>query len=113
VGAFRRELGELEYDAIIDTQGLLKSAFIAKIARGPVFGFGPHTAREPLAARLYDVTSEFPLETHKIVRNRSLTARALRYQLDTPIDYGIAPRVACPVLGVRRYWIAFHSAART
>lgn len=112
-GAFRRELRGLEYDAIVDTQGLLKSVFIAKIARGPIFGFGPGTAREPLAARLYDVTCEFPPEIHKVVRYRSVAARALQYQLDGPIDYGIAPRVARPALGNRPYWIAFHSAAPT
>lgn len=110
---FRRELRGLEYDAIVDTQGLWKSVFIAKIARGPSFGFGPRTAREPLAARLYDVTSEFPPETHKILRYRSVAARALQYQLDGPIDHGIAPRVARPAFVNCPYWIAFHSAART
>ena len=93
---FRRTLRTNEYDAIIDTQGLIKSALVAKIARGPVYGFGPGTAREPLAARFYDAGFEFPPEAHKILRYRSVAARALGYAIGPDIDYGIAPRMRRP-----------------
>lgn len=111
-GAFRRDLGSQEYDAIVETQGLLKSALLAKLARGPIYGYGPMTAREPLASRFYDVTSEFSPETHKIARCRSVAARAVGYSIAGPIDYGIAPRVPRPALGAASYWLAFHSTAR-
>ena len=40
-------LRENAYDAVIDAQGLIKSALIARQARGPLHGFAWDTAREP------------------------------------------------------------------
>ena len=93
--AFRRSLREPSYDAILDTQGLLKSAAVACLARGPIYGFGRGTAHESLAARFYDVGYEFAPSDHKVERYRAVAARALGY---TPgaLDYGIVspPRPA-------------------
>jgi heptosyltransferase-1 len=113
LGVFYRELRGRDWDAIVETQGLLKSALVAKLARGPVYGFGPGTAREPLASKFYDVTCEFPPDAHKILRYRSVAARALGYAVAPQIDYGIAPRVPRPGFGAGRYCLAFHSTART
>lgn len=112
-GAFRRALRRHEYTAVVETQGLLKSALVAKLARGPIYGFGRGTAREPLASRLYDATVEFPPEAHKIFRNRSVAARAIGYAVAPAIDYGIAPRVPPPQNASGRYCLAFHATART
>lgn len=111
-GAFRRALRNHEYDAIVETQGLLKSALVAKLARGPVHGFGRGTAREPLASRLYDATLEFPPQAHKIFRYRSVAARAIGYAVGPEIDYGIAARTPPPHIASGRYCIAFHGTAR-
>lgn len=111
-GAFRRTLRDHEYDAIVETQGLLKSALVAKLARGPIHGFGRGTARDPLASRLYDATVEFPPEAHKIFRYRSVAARAIGYAVAPEIDYGIAPRVPPPQIASECYCIAFHATAR-
>jgi len=112
MGALRRNLREQAYDAIIDTQGLLKSAAVAKLARGPVHGFGRGTAREPLAARFYDFGYEFAPADHKIERYRAVAARALGYTPAATVDYGIVapprPRCAPPA----RYCVLLHSTAR-
>ena len=50
---------------------------VAKLARGPVHGFGRGTAREPFAARFYDRGYEFAPAEHKIERYRAVAARAL------------------------------------
>src|SRR5262245_28242972 len=110
--AFRRTLREHVYDAVLDTQGLLKSAAVAALARGgPVYGFGRGTAREALATRFYDVTYEFGPADHKVERYRAVAARALGY---TPggLDYGITspPRPAQAPAG--RYCVLLHSTAR-
>jgi lipopolysaccharide heptosyltransferase I len=110
--AFRRALRGHEYDAIVETQGLLKSALVAKLACGPIHGFGRDTAREPIASRFYDATVEFPPEAHKIFRYRSVAGRALGYTVAAEIDYGIAPRVPPPQIANGRYCIAFHGTAR-
>ena len=88
--AFRARLREHSYDAILDTQGLLKSAAVACLARGPAYGFGRGTAHEPLAARFYDVGYEFTASDHKVERYRAVAARALGYAPGA-LDYGIAP----------------------
>ena len=111
-GAFRSALRIHEYDAIVDTQGLLKSAFVAKLARGPIHGFGRGTAREPLASMFYDATIEFAPEVHKILRYRSVAAQAIGYAVAPEIDYGIVPRVARPQFASGRYCLAFHATAR-
>ena len=52
----RRRFRKQPYDAVIDTQGLIKSALLARAARGRRHGFDAACAREGFAARLYDVT---------------------------------------------------------
>jgi heptosyltransferase I len=109
--AFRRSLRERAYDAILDTQGLLKSAAVAALARGPTHGFGRGTAREPLAARTYDTTYEFAASDHKVERYRKVAAQALGY---TPgwLDYGIVTPPAPPAAPKQDYCVLLHSTAR-
>jgi len=110
--ASRHALREVRYNAIIDTQGLLKSAVFAKFAKGPMHGFGRKTAREPLASRFYDARYEFSPEMHMLTRNRALAARAFSYPVDNFIEYGIAPRVPNPGLINRPYCVVLHSTAQ-
>lgn len=95
IAALRRTLASSRYDAVLDTQGLLKSALIARLANGSRLGHSAEGAREPLAARFYDRHFFVPRDLHAVVRNRRLAAAALGYAVpDTP-DYGIAaPTVA-------------------
>lgn len=91
IGAFRRLASAESYDAIVDTQGLVKSALIATQAHGPRLGHAADSAREPLAARFYDRGFSIPKNLHAVERNRRLAAAALGYALDAlPLDYGIA-----------------------
>jgi heptosyltransferase-1 len=93
IRAFLRELRQREYDAVIDTQGLLKSALLTRAARGRRYGLDWKSAREPLGA-FYDQTFHVSWTQHAVERNRSLAAQALRYDLTDAVDYGIstAPR---------------------
>ena len=91
VGNFRRELAAQRYDEVIDTQSLLKSALVAACAHGTRHGMDRASAREPLAARFYDVVHEVPRALHAVERNRRLTAAALGYALDAEVDYGLRP----------------------
>jgi heptosyltransferase-1 len=112
LGALRAELGRSRFDAILDTQGLLKSAIVAKMARGPVHGFGPRTAREPLAARFYDFRYEFAPADHKVERYREVAARALGYARAAPPDYGIEPPPRPAFAPGGPYCVLLHSTAR-
>ncbi len=77
------------YDTILDTQGLIKSAFIARWADGPVAGFSPETAREPLAARGYARHIAVPRDLHAVERNRRLASGVFGYALADTVDYGL------------------------
>ncbi len=102
IAGFRRGWREREYDAVIDTQGLLKSAILTSMARGPSHGQDRATVRESLAACFYSHTYNVARGHHAVVRNRELVARALGYSLPTtPPDYGIQTSVP-PALALPR-----------
>jgi len=94
IAAFRRSLQGERYDAIVDTQGLLKSALISSLASGTRHGMDRASAREPLAARFYDRTHFVPRGLHAVERNRRLTAAALGIALPSAIDYGLRAAAA-------------------
>lgn len=87
--AWRRAVRQVDYDAVIDTQGLAKSALLAAQARGRKYGYA--RPREALAALGYDVRIDIARNRNAVLRNRQLAAAALGYALDElPLDYGIA-----------------------
>jgi len=84
-----RRIRGREYDQVIDTQGLFRSAVIARFARGKLHGYDARSIREPAAAWIYDVRHRVSRELHAIARNRALTALALGYAQDGAIDFGL------------------------
>jgi heptosyltransferase-1 len=89
IAALRSRLQAAPYDAVVDTQGLFKSALLARAARGPRYGLDWASAREPLSW-FYDRTFSVSWEQHAVERNRELAARALGYAKPPAVDYGIA-----------------------
>jgi heptosyltransferase-1 len=78
------------YDAVIDTQGLIKSALISRLAAGPKYGYDKHSIREPIASHAYQHTYNISYQQHAVTRNRTLAAQALAYPVPTNSpDYGI------------------------
>jgi heptosyltransferase I len=70
-----RELRRTRYDAVIDLQGLLKSAVLARAAGGrKTIGFPRAHLREPAARFLYTVTPDPGLAPHVIHKNLALLA---------------------------------------
>ena len=89
---FRGELRQTSYDLVIDAQGLVKSAWLARQARGPLAGPDRVSAREPLAAAMYQRGYAVPKHdaAHAVERSRRLFAQALGYAYaDTPPDAGL------------------------
>lgn len=94
---FREALRERHYDAVIDAQGLVKSAFLTRRARGPKYGLDSASAREAWAARGLDYPLAITRRAHAIDRVRALFAAALGYPLPhCAPEYGLrrprAPR---------------------
>jgi heptosyltransferase I len=77
-----------EYDFVIDTQGLLKSAWIARAARGLRHGLDRISSREPLGW-FYDRVHHVPWGQHAVERNRQLAALALGRAVSGAAEYGI------------------------
>jgi lipopolysaccharide heptosyltransferase I len=114
----RRALRKEHYDRILDLQGLLKSAFLARWARGPVAGPCGRSARERAASWFYHQRISVDPGRHAIDRNRLLAARAFDYELDaTTVDFGIRmPKVATaalrPWIGDKRFVLLLTNASR-
>lgn len=109
IRAFLRRLRASTYDAVIDTQGLLKSALITGAARGARYGLDWRSAREPLRP-FYDKTFNVPWTLHAVERNRSLAAQALDYAVPSRVDYGIHGSAAeFPWLPRQRYVVLLHA----
>lgn len=95
--ALRRTLRERRYDLVIDAQGLLKSALVARQAGAPIAGFDRSSAREHSATLFYDVTYGVPRNLHAIERTRRLFGQALGYQPDlSTLNSGIVPPPVTP-----------------
>ncbi|MFO1219803.1 MAG: lipopolysaccharide heptosyltransferase I [Burkholderiaceae bacterium] len=91
MGELRAQLRAQPYDAILDLQGLLKSALWARQARGPVLGYDSRSIREPLAAWLYTRRASVSRELHAVQRCRALAAAHFGYPVpQTPPVFGLA-----------------------
>ena len=113
LGATRRALREGRWDFVVDTQGLMKSAVVARFARAPSFGLDKASARERGASRFYDVKLAVPRALHAVERNRKLVAQVFGYPLDGPADYGLAAAAAPPAWAPQApYTVLLHAASR-
>ena len=108
IRVFLQRLRAQTYDAVVDTQGLLKSAVISRAAHGVRFGLDWQSAREPLAL-FYDRTFSVPWTLPAVERNRALAAHALGYTLP-PLNYGIrAVSTQFPWLPEKPYAVLLHA----
>ncbi|MBD2795675.1 lipopolysaccharide heptosyltransferase RfaC [Xenorhabdus sp. 18] len=89
---FRQQLQQHQYDAIIDAQGLLKSAFlVTRLASGPKHGYDKKSIREPIASFFYDHYHPVSKQQHAVERIRDLFADSLGYKKPSGYgDYAIA-----------------------
>lgn len=77
------------YDEIIDSQGLLRSGMIARLARGRRHGYDSASIREKLASPFYDVRYSVSRALHAVDRNRILSGLALGYTPKGAPDFGL------------------------
>ena len=82
--AFRQNLQANEYDIVIETQGLLKAAWLTRLAtrsaNAVIAGLGNATedsGYEPLVRWFYTYSVQVPLRCHAVERSRWVVAAAL------------------------------------
>ena len=110
--AARGTIASGRWDYVVDSQGLLKSALLARHAHGPRFGLDRASVRERAAARFYDVGIPVARRMHAVERNRLLCAQVFGYRVGTPPDYGLAPPAEPPAWAPgSRYIVMLHAAS--
>jgi heptosyltransferase-1 len=111
VATFGSTLRARHYDAVVDTQGLIRSALIARAARGRRHGYDADSVRERMASSFYDVRHGVARGQHAIVRNRVLTGLALGYAPEGPPDYGL-DRTQLATPSAERYAVLLQATAQ-
>ena len=94
MSAFFRRLRRERYDAVIDLQGLTKSALVSLLARGPSFGLANRTegaGHEWPARWLVSRAIRVEPRSHALDRSRELVARALGTAAAGPPAFGLSP----------------------
>jgi len=88
---FKTQLKATNYEKAIDSQGLIKSAIVARMSQGETWGYDKHSIRDPFASYLYQNKVSVSYEEHAVTRNRLILAKSLGYSIDNlSLDYGIA-----------------------
>ena len=111
IAANMRALRAQAYDTIIDSQGLLRTGIMARVARGRRHGYDRHSIREPLAAVFYDVRHRVSRALHAVERNRILAGLALGYVPQGAPDYGLE-RARLTAAPAKTYAVLLHATAR-
>ena len=128
--AFKKELQEVTYDIVIETQGLLKSAIVCSLAsktpNAVVAGLANATefsGYETIARSFYNQSVQVPTQCHAVDRSRWVMSSALDWLL---VDRAIAPQfypqayvdslnvnTSAAFAGFKQpYVLCFHSTAR-
>ena len=91
VAEVRRQLRDAHYDAVIDLQGLIRSAVVTSWANTRSYGYSRDVAREPMASFFYSEKFSVPEALRPVRRYRVLASRALGYAIDEDAPrYGLA-----------------------
>jgi heptosyltransferase-1 len=107
--AFREALRESAYDAVLDLQGLTKSALVSRVARlaanGKRFALANRTEGSSWEAPTRwaaDVAIRIEPRVHAVARSRELCARALGYDIPADLLYGLRADAAATAAGDAR-----------
>ncbi|MEO6352662.1 MAG: lipopolysaccharide heptosyltransferase I [Burkholderiaceae bacterium] len=119
IAEFYRSLRSDSYDIVFDTQGLLKTGVVMRVARlnqgGKRFGLANGTEGSGYEgiSRIFH-TDSVPVGrfTHAVARARLVTAAAFGYSVDTPADFSLqAPVLQPDWLPSIPYAVFFHATA--
>ena len=123
--AFRQSLQATQYDVVIETQGLLKAAWLTRLAkRSPnavIAGLGNATqdsGYEPLARWFYTDSVQVPLRCHAVERSRWVAAAALNLAVPKNLPQFYPPAFLQSLKTSqtpfdKSYVLFFHATART
>jgi heptosyltransferase-1 len=111
IAAVRQSLRAQDFDWVLDVQGLLKSAWMARWTGARVAGPSSDSARERIASMLYSRRVVVPRELHAVKRCRRIGAAVLGYAIDGPARFDLTV-VAAPAVGLSSYAVLLVNASR-
>lgn len=82
ISALKKELRAERYDCVLDIQGLMRSALVARWTGVPSTGYTWGTIREPLASLAYARKLDLPESLGAVKRYRMAAAETLGYEID-------------------------------
>ncbi|WP_253549206.1 lipopolysaccharide heptosyltransferase I [Herbaspirillum rubrisubalbicans] len=121
MGAFRQQLCAQAYDLVFDTQGLLKTSVVMRMAH-----LAPHGRRvglanategsgyEPISRIFHDQSIVVDRRAHAVARARLVAAGALGYEVEGLPDFALQPppTVRFGWMPEQPYVVFFHGTAR-
>lgn len=113
LGEIARSIGDIRaqrYDGVIDTQGLVRTGMMSRIARGRRHGYDSASIRERLACAFYDVRHSVSRDLHAVERNRMLTGLALGFTPQGAPEFGLDR--AALAGATTRYAVLLHATAQ-
>ena len=113
IGRLKQALRQEVFDFVLDSQGLIKSACFAKMAKSPIYGLDKHSAREGVAAVVYAKTYAVPKGKNAVWRNRELFARVFGYAMPETQVFGLTVPEAGRLKNLEQpYYAALHATSR-
>ncbi len=111
--ALKQELLTENFDLVIDSQGLLKSAWFARYPQTTIAGFDKKSIREPLASYFYQQKYAVKHGEDAIWRNRELFAQIFEYTFSSAIRFGAQVPELTEDLGINGpYHVVLHATSK-
>ncbi|MCP1660073.1 lipopolysaccharide heptosyltransferase I [Neisseria perflava] len=113
IGRLKNELRQEQFDFVLDSQGLLKSVWFARMSGVPIKGLDKNSAREGLAACFYQQVYLVPKGRNAVWRNRELFAQVFSYIMPTEQHFGLRVPESGRLNGLDKpYCVALHATSR-
>ncbi|WP_416191636.1 lipopolysaccharide heptosyltransferase I [Neisseria sp. CCUG12390] len=113
IGRLKTALQEEQFDFVLDSQGLMKSALFAKMAGAPIYGLDKHSARESWAAYFYRQKFVVKKGKNAVWRNRALFAQVFAYTMPEEQTFGLTVPETGRLNDLKKpYYVALHATSR-
>ena len=112
--SWKKSIINKNYDFIIDSQGLGKSAILTKVFNGNTYGFGNNSVREKFATKFYTNMYEVDVNNLAVTRYRLLAQKIFNYTIITKtVNFGlITSSVHNNTHKIDKYVIFFHATSK-
>ncbi|PSJ80348.1 lipopolysaccharide heptosyltransferase I [Neisseria iguanae] len=113
IDRLKKALQQEQFDFVLDSQGLIKSALFARMANVPIYGLNKHSARESWAGYLYQQKFAVAKGKNAVWRNRALFAQVFAYTMPEEQSFGLVVPEAGRLNGLQMpYYVALHATSR-